>query len=58
MSVVVIGTGHTKFGELWEKGIQDLLFNSQMEALVDAGIDAQSNRANDILARLKAKSKE
>ncbi|MFH1832246.1 MAG: thiolase domain-containing protein [bacterium] len=38
--VVVIGTGHTKFGELWDKSIQDLLFESQNEALESAGIRA------------------
>ncbi|MFH0898398.1 MAG: thiolase domain-containing protein [bacterium] len=38
MSVVVVGVGHTKFDELWDKSLQDLLFQAQHEALIDAGL--------------------
>lgn len=36
--VAVIGTGATKFGELWDKSLRDLLAESQLKALEDAHI--------------------
>jgi len=41
ISIAVIGTGHTKFGELWDKSLQDLLAESQIEALTEAQITPQ-----------------
>ena len=38
MKVAVIGIGCTKFGEHWDKNIQDLLSASQLEAIEDAKI--------------------
>lgn len=40
--VAVIGAYCTKFGELWEKSISDLLFESSMGALHDARITGSS----------------
>jgi len=37
MAVVVLGVGLTKFGELWDKSLTDLLAESQFAALEDAG---------------------
>jgi acetyl-CoA C-acetyltransferase len=37
--VAIIGMGCTKFGELWDKGIDDLIIESTYEALGDAGIE-------------------
>lgn len=37
--VAIIGMGCTKFGELWDKGSEDLLVESFKEALDDAGIE-------------------
>ncbi len=36
MKVAVVGTGLTQFGELWNKGIKDLLAEAQLKALEDA----------------------
>ena len=36
--VAIIGMGCTNFGELWDKGIDDLIIDSTYEALEDAGI--------------------
>ena len=36
--VAIIGMGCTKFGELWDKGADDLLVDAFAEALADAGI--------------------
>ena len=38
MKVGIIGVGATKFGELWRYGIKDLLAESQLLALEDAGL--------------------
>ena len=38
MKIGVIGIGCTKFGELWDKSLQDLLAESMLEALSDANI--------------------
>ena len=37
--VAIIGMGCTKFGELWDKGVEDLMLGATYEALEDAGID-------------------
>ena len=37
--VAIIGMGCTKFGELWDKGIEDLIVDSCYEAFEDAGIE-------------------
>jgi len=37
--VAVIGIGMTKWGELWEKSLKDLLAESALLAMADAGID-------------------
>ncbi|MBI3033198.1 thiolase domain-containing protein [Candidatus Woesearchaeota archaeon] len=45
--VAIIGTGATKFGELWDKSLRDLLAESQLKALEDARI---SPRDIDMIA--------
>jgi len=40
MKIAVIGTGLTKFGELWSKGLNDLLAEAQLSALKEANIEA------------------
>ncbi|KAA0003448.1 MAG: thiolase domain-containing protein [Thermoplasmata archaeon] len=37
--VAVIGSGVTKFGELWEKSLADLVAEAGITAIMDAGID-------------------
>src|SRR4030042_2313270 len=37
--VAVIGVGCTKFGELWDKSVSDLIVDATYEALEDAGIE-------------------
>ncbi|HOO56899.1 MAG TPA: acetyl-CoA acetyltransferase [bacterium] len=39
--VAIIGMGCTKFGELWNKGADDLMVEALDEALQDSGIDAK-----------------
>ena len=41
MKIAVIGVAQTKFGEHWDKNIQDLLAQAQFNALADAGISPQ-----------------
>jgi len=36
--VAIIGGGATKFGELWDKGVEDLLIEAAYEAFQDAGL--------------------
>ncbi len=36
--VAIIGMGCTKFGELWDKGVGDLIIDAAYEAFEDAGI--------------------
>ena len=36
--VAIIGMGCTKFGELWDKGVDDLIVDAAYEAYEDAGI--------------------
>jgi len=38
MKIAVLGAAQTKFGELWDKSLGDLLAESQLAALADAGI--------------------
>lgn len=38
MKAAVIGTGLTKFGELWEKSLKDLLAEAQIKALEESNI--------------------
>jgi acetyl-CoA C-acetyltransferase len=39
--VAIIGMGCTKFGELWDKSVSDLMVDATYEALEDAGIEAK-----------------
>ena len=41
MKIAVLSVGHTKFGELWEKSLKDLLAESQLEALNEANLDSK-----------------
>lgn len=43
--VAIIGMGCTKFGELWDKSPDDLVLESCMEAIKDAGIDKKEIQA-------------
>ncbi|MCK4242693.1 MAG: acetyl-CoA acetyltransferase [Dehalococcoidia bacterium] len=43
--VAIVGMGCTKFGELWEKGVSDLIVESYKEALEDAGIEPKDIEA-------------
>ena len=43
--VAIIGTGCTKFGELWDKGAEDLMTEAFEEALTDAGIEKKDIQA-------------
>ena len=43
--VAIIGMGCTKFGELWDKGPEDLMVESYMEAMEDAGIEKKDLQA-------------
>ncbi|MDO8647399.1 MAG: thiolase domain-containing protein [Candidatus Diapherotrites archaeon] len=38
MKIGVIGTGLTKFGEIWDKSLRDLLAEAQLKSLEEAGI--------------------
>jgi len=42
MKIAVIGIGYTKFGELWDKSLLDLLAESQIKALQNAQINPNS----------------
>ncbi|RLC26463.1 MAG: acetyl-CoA acetyltransferase, partial [Deltaproteobacteria bacterium] len=37
--VAIIGMGCTQFGELWDKGVDDLIVDACFEAFKDAGIE-------------------
>ena len=37
--VAIIGMGCTQFGELWDKGAEDLMVDAFKEAIEDAGIE-------------------
>ncbi len=43
--VAIIGMGCTQFGELWNKGIADLINDAVNEALADAGIEMKDIQA-------------
>ena len=43
--VAIVGMGCTRFGELWDKGVNDLIIDAAGEALADAGMEV-----NDIEA--------
>ncbi len=40
--VAIVGMGCTRFGELWDKGTDDLLKDAANEAMSSAGVDAQT----------------
>jgi acetyl-CoA C-acetyltransferase len=40
--VAVIGVGYTKFGELWDKSVEDLLVEAVYEAYEDAGVGPEA----------------
>ena len=42
MKIAVIGIAQTKFGELWDKSLYDLLAQAQLQALADAGIEPEA----------------
>ncbi len=44
--VAVVGMGCTRFGELWDKSIEDLVVDACYEAFEDAGMEPK-----DILPR-------
>jgi acetyl-CoA C-acetyltransferase len=37
--VAIIGVGMTRFGELWEKSLRDLMVEAGLKAIADAGVD-------------------
>jgi acetyl-CoA C-acetyltransferase len=39
--VAIVGMGCTKFGELWEKGVTDIILEAVSEAYADAGVEAK-----------------
>jgi len=39
MKIAILGAYQTKFGELWNKGLNDLLIEASLGAIKDAGID-------------------
>jgi len=43
--VAILGMGCTKFGELWDKGPEDLIVEAGYEAIEDAGIEAKDIQA-------------
>jgi len=43
--VAVVGMGCTKFGELWNSGVEDLIIDSSFEAIEDAGIEPKDIQA-------------
>jgi acetyl-CoA C-acetyltransferase len=43
--VAIVGMGCTKFGELWDKGVQDLMVEAYKEVLEDAGIEPKDIQA-------------
>ncbi|MBN2124094.1 MAG: acetyl-CoA acetyltransferase [Deltaproteobacteria bacterium] len=43
--VAIVGMGCTKFGELWEKGVEDLITDATSEACEDAGIEIRDVQA-------------
>ena len=43
--VAIVGMGCTKFGELWDKGVRDLMVEAAVEAFEDAGIEPEDIQA-------------
>lgn len=43
--VAIVGMGCTKFGELWDKGFEELLVEAYEEAIQDAGIELKDIQA-------------
>ena len=43
--VAIVGMGCTNFGELWDKGVPDLMVEAYVEALEDAGIEPKDIQA-------------
>ncbi|MFC2174599.1 thiolase domain-containing protein [archaeon] len=43
--VAIIGTGMTKFGEHWDKGLRDLIAEAGAKAVTDAGIEGKDIQA-------------
>ena len=43
--VAIVGMGCTKFGERWDKGVEDLLVEAAYEAFEDAGIEPKQVQA-------------
>ncbi len=43
--VAIIGMGCTRFGELWDKGVDDLIIDATYEAIEDAGIEPKDIEA-------------
>jgi acetyl-CoA C-acetyltransferase len=43
--VAIIGMGCTKFGERWDKGVEDLIVEAAQEAFLDAGIEPKDIQA-------------
>lgn len=43
--VAIIGMGCTQFGELWDKGAEDLMIDAFMETIEDAGIEKKDIQA-------------
>ena len=39
MTIAIIGTGITKFGELWDKNWEDLVFESSLDAIKNSNIE-------------------
>jgi len=51
--VAIIGMGCTKFGELWDKGVGDLIVDAAVEAFEDAGISPKDIQAAWLGTRLQ-----
>jgi acetyl-CoA C-acetyltransferase len=43
--VAIVGMGCTRFGELWEKSVEDLIVEASYEAFEDAGLDPKDIQA-------------
>ncbi len=43
--VAIIGTGLTRFGQLWNKGLVDLAVEANMKALLESGLDRKQIKA-------------
>jgi len=43
--VAIVGMGTSQFGELWDKGVEDLIVDAATEAFEDAGVEAKDIQA-------------